>query len=324
MLWTILENDINIYLCEGRKNVNDVIKYYKEYNIIKKKEVNIKKVKTITEYGEMILSLLRLKDGRVASCSNNNTIRIYDPSNDYHCDQVIKRHSKFIPSICQLDDGTIVSCSFDSSIIIGDYTINNAHDNTICKVITLPYNRIASCSEDYTIKIWKSNKPYSNTPIKVLEGHSDNVNSLLYIKERDIMISGSNDKRLCLWNMSTYQCEKVIEEVECCFTKLYQIDKDRVIVGGTDSFCIVNINKCVIEKRIEDDSLSYVYCFLKLRDNNTILCGCSEGILCSYDIETEQYEQYIATVQKFTIVLLLIDKNTFLSCSEEKILVWKY
>ena len=51
------------------------------------------------------------------------------------------------------------------------------------------------------------------------------------------MISGSDDKTLRLWNMSTYQCDTVIKGVECISTNsLYQIDKDRVIVGGYESF----------------------------------------------------------------------------------------
>ena len=140
-------------------------------------EINIEQVKTITGYAGSVNSLLHLKDGRVASCSLDNTIRIYDPSNDYHCDQVIKRHSNGITSICQLDDGTIVSCSYQT-IMIGDYTIKNAHNIWIYQVITLPNNRIASCSYDTTIKIWKSNPPYSDIPIKVLKGHSNNVNSI--------------------------------------------------------------------------------------------------------------------------------------------------
>ena len=73
-------------------------------------EINIEQVKTITDHAKYVISLLHLKDGRVASCSEDKTIRIYDPSNDYHCDQVIKRHSEGIISICQLEDGTIVSC----------------------------------------------------------------------------------------------------------------------------------------------------------------------------------------------------------------------
>ena len=150
---SILSNNIIIEQCKDNKNINELIKYYNKYNSVKIEDV--KSIKTITDHAGSVFSLLHLKDGRVAS-SDNKTIRIYDPSNDYHCDQVIRRHSEGIPSICQLDDGTIVSCSNDRTIMIGDYTINNAHDIFIYKVITLPNNRIASCSNDYTIKIWKS------------------------------------------------------------------------------------------------------------------------------------------------------------------------
>ena len=225
--------------------------------------------------------------------------------------------------LCQLDDGFIVSCLADNSITIGNYTIKNAHAQWINKVITLPNNRIASCSDDKTIKIWKSNPPYSDTPITVLKGHSNWVHSLLFIKERDIIISGSWDETLRLWNISTYQCITVIEEVECWSTNaLYQIDKDRVIVGGSDSFRIVNIDKCVIEKKIKDRELDYVNCFLKLRDNKTIICGCDNGIFCFDDTKTEVYK--ITENNNDNIIdLLLMDDNTFLTCSLDKtIKVW--
>ena len=140
------------------------------------------------------------------------------------------------------------------------------------------------------------------------------------------MLSGSRDDTLHLWNMSTYQCDKVIEGVECCFTNsLYQIDKDRVIVGEYNSFCIVNIDKCIIENRIDDESIEYVRCFLKLRDNKTILCGCDNGIFCFYDMNTEQYKITKNNHHRDINDLLFKDDNTFLSCSTDTtIKVWKY
>ena len=139
-------------------------------------------------------------------------------------------------------------------------------------------------------------------------------------------IKRSFDETLRLWNMSTYQCDKVIEGVRCCFTNsLYQIDKDRVIVGEHKSFCIVNIDKCVIENRIDDESLGYVDCFLKLRDNKTILCGCANGIFCFYDMNTKQYKIFYDNHHRTITDLLLIDDNTFLSCSNDgSIKVWRY
>ena len=96
-----------------------------------------------------------------------------------------------------------------------------------------------------------------------------------------------------------------------------------MIVGGYDSFCIVNIDKCVIEKKIVK-SIGVVGCFLKLRDNKTILCGCRYGF-CFYDMNTEQctitQNNHHAAIND----LLLIDDNTFLSCSSDyTIKVWRY
>ena len=82
----------------------------------------------------------------------------------------------------------------------------------------------------------------TNNSILELKGHTDNVYSLLYIEDRNILISGSKDRTLRLW-LPPCQCTTVIEGVECCSpNSLYQIDKERVIVGGENSFCIVNIN----------------------------------------------------------------------------------
>ena len=297
------------------------------HNIIKKKKINIEDlncIKTITGHTDYVSSLLLLSDNRIASCSGDMTIRIYDPYSDYHCDQIIKRHSDGIKAIFELDESNIVSCSYDYSIMIGDYLIEKAHESAIFKVIALPNNRIASCSMDKTIKIWKSDSPYSDTPIKVLEEQDWSINSILYIKERDLLLSSGGDLRL--WNMSTYQCETVIDNVFSNDTNsLYQIDKDRVIVGGKNNFTIVNIDKCVIEKKIFDKSFEYVNCFLKLRDNKTILCGCSKGLFCFYDMHTKQYKTIKKNHDKDISDLLMLNDTTFLSCSWDKTInVWKY
>ena len=82
-----------------------------------------------------------------------------------------------------------------------------------------------------------------------------------------------------------------------------------------------------MEKRIKDESIKYVFCFLKLRDNNTILCGCDNGIFCFYDMNTEQYKITNDNYHRDRAItdLLLIDDNTFLSCSADTtIKVWRY
>ena len=99
---------------EQCKHIYELLNYYNEYNIVESVKIeDVKNIKTITEHTDFVYSLFHLKDGRLASCSGDRTIRIYVPSKDYYCEQVIRRHSKSIRSICQLDDGIIVSGSDD-------------------------------------------------------------------------------------------------------------------------------------------------------------------------------------------------------------------
>ena len=68
---------------------------------------------------------------------------------------------------------------------------------------------------------------------------------------------------------------------------MYQIDSDRVINRSYNKICIVIINKGVSE--IKDNKLGTVRCFIKLRDNKTILCGCDKGMFCLLDLNTKEY-----------------------------------
>ena len=114
------------------------------------------------------------------------------------------------------------------------------------------------------------------------------------------MLSGSYESVLRVWNMPTYQCIAVIENVRWRTANgIYQIDNNRVIIGGMDSITVFNIDKYIIEDKIVDKLFSTMYCFLKLRDNKTILCGNLIGRFCYYDINTKQYR-----ITKYLYVLI--------------------
>ena len=74
----ILNNCIKIEQCKDNKNINELIKYYNGYNIrIESVKIeDIKSIKTITGHTVDVNSLLHLKDGRVATCPWDKTIRI--------------------------------------------------------------------------------------------------------------------------------------------------------------------------------------------------------------------------------------------------------
>ena len=347
LLYTNYKKTAKIYLykCDNSMNLNSVLTFYKDYNINEFKERkakpkgyyrkisftiksytvnfdNIIDIKTIQEHKKEVNSLLLLKNQKIASCSDDKTIKIFEPSNDYHFEQIQK--TQCLKSFCQLEDGTIITCSKDGSITIGEYLINYAHNDTINKIIPLPEHRIASCSNDKSIKIWKTIN-YDDAPIKILKGHNGSVTSLLYIKERNILISGSIDETLILWNATTYHCVMVIK-ADCLWNNaLYQLDKDRVIVGHFNGFSIINIDKGKIEKDIDNEEIGRVCCFLKLRDKNTIICGCEKGQFCYYDIKAKTFTIKQTSHNNTISDILELNNDTFITCSlDSTIKVWNY
>ena len=289
-------------------------------------------IKSITPHKSQIISLLLLKDNRIASCSYDSTIKIYDPSNDYHCDIIITSHTLAVLSLCQLDNSNIVSCSDDLSIRIFSITkdsyslINSydkAHSKPVSKLITLSNNRYASASNDATIKIW-SQAPYKDTPIATLQCERD-VFSILEMKDKDLLISGGFDRMLRIWDLKSYQCISVVKETQC-FSRnsLYQIDNDRVAVGEDCKITIVNIPKCIIESRIEDKEFGYVSSIMKLNED-VMLYGCYNGKYVKYDLNSKKYEINNDMHTGNVSDMIKLTNESFVTCSFDNcIKVWKY
>ena len=315
-------------------SINSLIEYYNNYHLIKKTCIdisNIKNIKTIKKHTSTVNSILLLFDGRLASCSDDKTIKIHNIKNNYQCDMIIKtKHSNIVTDICQTQNGKLVSCSKDKTFKIWtifktsyecDYIINDAHYDYIDKVISLTNNRMASCSWDKTIRIWNSD---SFELIKILEGHTFIVRSVIQLKGKDILLSGSNDNTLRIWNLSTYQCIGIVTKVYCYYkNSMIEIEDNKVIVGGVGELAIVNIEKCIIEKRIESKQMKVVLSLIMLKDNN-IICGSDEGFLHLFDknshtIMTNSIKAHTRSINS----LVNIDEHHFISCSNE-IKIWKY
>lgn len=320
----ILNNSyINIYKCLLTEDANCVLSYFNDYSILSTKKItieNIKAKRTIEEHTKSCISLLLLKNKRIASCSYDGTIRIFKLSDTYKNERVIRRKSSDISSICELDDGSIVSCSLDGSIAFDNFTIKEAHQYRIRKVLTLPNNRIVTFSED--VKIWKSNQPYSERPLKVIYRK---YNAILYIKKYDIFLA-CNKTDLTFWSMSSYQIITVIKEVTCnAENAIYQIDNELVVIGALKKITIVNINKGTIEKVFQNNELDQIRCFMMMKDDKTIACGCNQGKICFYNMENQSH-LIVKTEHSGGISdLLKIDDNVFLTASfDNSIKIWNY
>ncbi len=99
----------------------------------------------------------------MASGSGDKLIKIWNP-NDGRCIKNLRGHTSWIYSLAVLVDG-----------------------------------RLASCSDDTTIKIWDTEKSHDQL-IKTLTGHSAWVWSLAVLKNGNLA-SSSGDKTIKIWSL---------------------------------------------------------------------------------------------------------------------------
>ena len=287
-------------------------------------------LKTINEQNCPILSLLVLSDGRLASCSYTKNVNIYDINNDYYRDITIPIPG--VSYVSQLTNGLLIASLTSGDIQILsitkdsfklEHTIEKAHSAIINKTVELTKERFASCSNDKTIKVF-DNKNYSL--IKTLEGHKEYVQSMLYIKEKDILLSGSYQENIHIWNLSTYQCETGIKDVYCVSrNSLYQIDGNKVIAGGLNKVWVIDLLSNSVICLLEDFQLNSVFCFITLNDGS-LFCGSRNGSLFKLDIKKKTILSKKEHFHDYEVSSLVnINDNVFASGSFDfSIKIWKY
>ena len=91
------------------------------YPLIKNNDVNLLRInllKTIKAHTKCVNTMKFLADGRLASCSSDNLIKIYNMNNNFNCDIIIQGHYSNVVHISQLDNNKLISCSYAKDIKI--------------------------------------------------------------------------------------------------------------------------------------------------------------------------------------------------------------
>ena len=94
-----------------------------------------------------------------------------------------------------------VYSSSSSQFLINSF---QAHSNTIYRIKQLPNGYVATCSWDYTAKIWNVTTINKNNTWNLIRTytHTSTVQAIEYIST-DTMASGSSDQSIQIWSIST-------------------------------------------------------------------------------------------------------------------------
>ena len=103
---------------------------------------------------------------RLASVSNDNTLRLWDPRTGASCG-ILKGHSDSVSAVAFSPGG----------------------------------HRLASASDDNTVRLWD---PRTGAPCGILEGHSGPVKAMAFSSDGHRLASASNDNIVRLWDIRTH------------------------------------------------------------------------------------------------------------------------
>ncbi len=154
------------------------------------------------------LKYLPYKNGYVASASQDNTVNVWN-SLTWKSIRNYTGHSSAVYSVDQIDNDTMVSGSQDQTIRIWKISTGET-----LKIITFTVPvilvRVFSIDSKQIVcgKLGTSNNLQiynyeTGVLIRTLIGHSSNVHSIEMLSEQ-FMASGSNDKRVIIWDLSLY------------------------------------------------------------------------------------------------------------------------
>ena len=323
----ILSNNFNIYkpFDESLQSVSHYFSSFALHNSIEHKSFIVNE--------QLVRYMIVLTDGRICTCSDDHTISVIDIEND-KIDMTIEGHTKPVYSLCQLENGKVLSGSVDKSIKIWEVgkdrykcesTIET--EGEVREIVRISNNRIAFSHKNPYIYIWDMRTNFDKKNIKELKGHKGSrMETMIYMKEKDYLIAGYNNKIVTIWCMKTYQSVFSIKGIALNIGKvLCDLDEETFAIGGYDCIAIINVKKGEITQQAKINVINAnITSMIKLRDNKRILCGCRTGNFLVFDYQNNTMNLISTSNNGWIEGLHNINKETFITCSSNYLKIWKY
>ena len=221
--------------------------------------------KKVETNSDNILSICVLKDGRIAT-STFCEIAIYNLETD-KIDMEINENIEEVSHLFLMGNGYLFSSACEECII---YNIKENSYEIIQKLGGLDGDTSKSIELDnsdiiclhrgfYIFKFDPAQNIYSlHKTIK----EDKFFNDVIQINSDKIITSNNAEQQLKIWEVKNYSILTQINNIQVgpynnC---LYKIDSKNIIIGGTDSIYLIDLNTCHIKKKISNKYTIFSIC----------------------------------------------------------------
>lgn len=218
-------------------------------------------------------------------------------------------------------DGAVAKFSLKD----GKVKLMGYHNHLVNKiVVNIEGTMAASCSSDYTIKIWNLQTDHVE---KVLIGHSDDVEDFVFVND-EIGVSASRDQRILVWDLTTGAIINVIDGHEKDVLSLAYFDGKVYSSGDDKTLRVWDLQTGRLLNMWGPFEVETDTCAIDVHHNRVIL-GCDDGYVRIFDITNgallREIKAHESGIKKVTVSpktgdilsaaydqqLLIWDPNTF-------------
>ncbi|EIM88049.1 coatomer protein [Stereum hirsutum FP-91666 SS1] len=188
----------------------------------------------------------------VLTGSDDMTIKAWDWDKQWKCIQSYEGHTHYIMNIAinPKDANTFASACLDRTVKIWslgapvpNFTME-AHDKGVNYVefypgADKPY--LVTTGDDKTVKIWDY---LSKSCVQTMESHTNNVSFAVFHPNLPIVISGSEDGTVKIWNSGTYRLENTLSYgLERAWCIAVRKESNEVAVGFDEGSVVIKLGR---------------------------------------------------------------------------------
>jgi WD40 repeat protein len=242
---------------------------------------------TITNIEDAILCLLQLTTDETLLCGSvDDKIYQFDINNNYSSpSNIYEGHSDAVYSLVQLNiddidnenNNNFASCSEDTLILIWENGNTNkekkkltGHSSKINQIILLKDKRLASCSNDCSIKIWKIDKDKCDINL-------DSDSCCMSIRElsNNFLAAGYMSKDVKIWDIGNKIVKSHLKYHTNYVSLIYEIENGLLMTSSYEGVVKIwefegNEEKLKKSMRLHSGNMTSV---LKMKNGNFVSAG---------------------------------------------------